>query len=276
MFKVDFVDVVFDESRNAVWKFGGRNVGGVEYIYFVTDRNYLQRNQWSFVVRVPNVSKRYMEVRPILVPNRKIWAGLERRSLQFRRGNLGKYRKKLYAKLAISDVREEKTKVILTEDGSAFPKWLKVFKPVPKRRVARTKAHDDGNLVSVIDLENHRDMIRLFLALKPWVLDDGFTPKAAQTAAKAQRQWNKSIRDRRSLKNLHVVVTGALSQGTRPKVLEWLRFLGAHTQSRINQKTDLLILGPHYLGDDRVKIKAAKRMNVKTMTEGTFYRTYLN
>lgn len=276
MFKAGFVDVAFEESRNAVWKFDSRQVSGREFIYEVVDRNYVQRNQWTFVVRVPKASKASIGVQPTVVPNRKIWAGLDRRSLQLPRANIGRYRNRRYAKLAISDVRGEKNRVILNEDVKALPTWLKTFKPIPKRRVARTKANDGGNLVSVFDSTDHRGMIRSFLALKPWILDDGYTPAESRRAAKARWDWQKTIKKRRSLKNLNVVVTGALSQGTRPEVLEWLRSLGARPQYHVNAKTDLVILGPHYLGNDRTKIKAAKRMNASMMTEATFYRKYLS
>jgi NAD-dependent DNA ligase len=204
-----------------------------------------------------------------------MWAGLERRSIQFRRADIGKYRHKIYVKLAISDVTGKKTKRILNEDTKVLPKWIKALKPIPKRKVARTKANDGGHLVSVFDAENHRGMIRLFLALKPWILDDGYSPLASRQAAKAWRKWKRTVRNRRSLKNLNVVVTGALSQGTRPKVLKWLRSLGAHPQSHVNEKTDFLIRGLHYLGDDRQKIKSAKKMKVEMMSEAQFYRRYL-
>jgi len=268
MFKSGFVDVIFDNLRNAVWKFSGRKVGGVEYIYSVVDRNYVQRNQWSFVVRVPRSSKGYREVRATVVPNRKVWAGLERRSLQLGRADIGKYRKRRYAKLAISDVNDERTKVILNDNIKALPKWIKAFKPIAKRKVARTKGNDGGHLVCVFDPENHRDMIRLFFALKPWILDDGYSPSESRRAAKARREWKRTISNRRSLRDLNVVVTGALSQGTRPKVLRWLSSLGAHPQYGVNGETDLLIRGPHYLGSDRRKNEEPRRKQrgIKTAT----------
>jgi NAD-dependent DNA ligase len=201
---------------------------------------------------------------------------LERRSLQFGLANIRKHRKKRYAKLAISDVHEDKSKLILKDGVKTLPKWIKAFKPIPKRRVARTEGNDGGHLVSVLDGENHRGMIRLFLALKPWILDDGYSPSESRRAAEAWRKWQRTVRNRSSLRNLNIVVTGVLSQGTRPKVLKWLRSLGAHPQSHVNEKTDFLICGPHYLGDDRKKIKSARKMKVKMVSEGQFYRAYLS
>jgi hypothetical protein len=276
MFKPDFADIAFSEIRKGVWKFAGRSVSGREYVYDVIDRNYVQRNQWMFVVRVPKVPKASIGVQPTVVPNRKIWgAGLDRRSLQFPRANIGRYRNRRYAKFAISDIHGKKTRIILNEDVKALPMWLRMFKPIPKRKVARSKANDGGDFTAVFEPTDHSAMIRLFLALKPWVLDDGYTPAESRRAAKARHEWRKTIRKRRSLKDLNVVVTGILSQGTRLEVLDWLKSLGARPQHRINGKTNLVILGPHYLGDDRKKIKVAKKMNISMMTEASFYQRYL-
>ncbi len=205
MFKSEFVDVEFENLRKAVWQFNSRKVTGHDFTYEVVDRNYVQRNQWTFSVRVPKSLKGSIGVQPAFVPNRKIWAGLDRRSLQLPTADIGRYRQKRYAKLAIADVNEEKNRVILNEEIDRLPKWLKGFKPIPKRKVARTKANDGGSLVSIFDPKNHRDMIRLFLALKPWILDDGYTPAESRKAAKARWAWKRSIKENRSLRGLNVV-----------------------------------------------------------------------
>jgi len=108
------------------------------------------------------------------------------------------------------------------------------------------------------------------------VLDEGYAPLEARRATVARQQWKRAILKKRPLKGLRITVTGVLKQGIRSEVLSWLRSLGAHPEYDVTGKTDLLIRGPHYKGDDRNKIKKAKQIGVKMMTEGQFYRRYID
>src|SRR5258708_5112482 len=115
MFKADLVQVSFLDEQRGVWDFAGSLCKGVKFHYEVDDYNYRMRNHWEFVVQVPDdwTKGNYINVRPVAVPNRRVWAGLDRRAIGFQRATLGRHLAKVYAKLAIADVRGEKTRRVL-------------------------------------------------------------------------------------------------------------------------------------------------------------------
>ncbi len=177
MFKPELVEMSFTEDRRAVWDFSGRRCKGTEFFYEVDDNNYWRRNHWQFMVRVPDdwTKGNYINVTPVRVPNRKAWAGLDRRTITFQRATIGRYRRKVYGKLAIADVEGKKNRLMLNKDNRrSMPKWLKEFATVQKQRVTTSLANDSQHLVAVLDRDDHRRMIQFFLACKAWVLDRGY------------------------------------------------------------------------------------------------------
>lgn len=217
----------------------------------------------------------YINVRPVAVPNRNVWAELDRRAISFQRATIGRHLAKVYAKLAIADVQGEKTRRVLKKDNKKFmPKWLKEFHPVQKQRVTKSAANDGEHLVAVVDRDDHIRMIKLFMALKPWVLDRGYDPREAREAALRRRVRDKRARLARSLKGKLVAVTGRLGYGTRADVGRWLARLGASLNGHASSNTDLLIVGAHPFGEDRVKIHNAKKLGIPMLTEARFRSAY--
>jgi NAD-dependent DNA ligase len=200
---------------------------------------------------------------------------LDRRTIGFQRATIGRHLAKVYAKLSIADVKGEKTRLVLNKDTKRFmPKWLKEFIPVQKQRVTRSSANDGEHLVAVLNRDDHIKMIKLFLALKAWVLDHGYDPEEARESALRRRLREKHARLAKSLRGKVVAVTGRLGYGARDEVWRWLRQLGAKIYRHATFKTDLLIVGAHHLGDDRLKVQNAKKNGVPMLTEARFRHTY--
>jgi hypothetical protein len=279
MFKTDLVEMSFLNERRAVWDFQGTPRKGIEFVYEVDDHNYWRQNHWQFMVRVPNdwTKGNYINVTPVRIPNRKVCAGLDRRSISFHRATIGRHRGNVYGKLAIADVTGEKNRLILNKDNKrSMPKWLKRFAPVQKQRVTTSLANDGEHLVAVFDRNDHLRMIQFFLACKPWVLDRGYNPQEARESASRRRQLAKRVWLDKSLIGKVVTVTGRLGYGYREEVWRWLKRLGAKINVHVTSTTDLLIVGAHYLGDDRRKIQEAKKRGVPMLTEALFRKKFVH
>ena len=273
MFKTGRIEVAWESERNAVWEFQGQKGKGVERVFTAIDRNYLRQNRWSFVVQVPNdLMNNYVSVTPNAIPNRKLWAGLERRSLQFTHATIGKHAKRLYAKLSIEDVQGERTKRVLTEDDGPLPPWIaEQFDPKPKRKVASTDGNDGRHLVSLVEPDDYAAMIRLFIALKGWVRDDKYSPQKA--SAKETTRQRRLVAAKR-LQGKRIAITGRLARGKRTSIYEWLRRLGAEPTDHVTLETDLLVVGAHYKDDDRKKIRDAEERGIRQLSESKFYQKY--
>ena len=159
--------------RAASWTFGREPVAGEEHVYAVLDGNAKKEYRWEFLVRVPKRNGGRIEVRPLAVPNLRVWAGLERRSLTFnranRRPNLG-YR---YCQIALADPAGKRTRDVVHKDERRdLPPWFATFsKQIRlKESVRRSRAHDGHELVVLVQPDDHEAMIRLFFAMKVWVL----------------------------------------------------------------------------------------------------------
>jgi NAD-dependent DNA ligase len=280
MFKTDLVEMSFFDEERGVWDFARTLCKGSKFFYEVDDYNYYTRNHWQFVVQVPDdwTKGHYINVKPMIVPNRNAWAALERRSINFQRATIGRHRGKVYGKLAIADIKGEKNRLILNKDNKpSMPKWLEEFSPVQKQRVTTSLANDGEQLVAVLDRDDHLGMIQLFLACKPWVLDRGYDPGEARRSAVHRRQLAKRTRLDKSLIGKVIAVTGHLGYGYREEVYGWLEELGAKvTRSHVTSKTDLLIEGAHPFGDDRRKIQEAKKIGVPRYTEARFRKEFVH
>lgn len=170
-YRIDQVAAELAGSRPATWTFARKPVAGVEYSYTVTDANFRGRNEWEFVVRVPKNPAERVEVRPIKAPNVAAWAGLERRSLTFRRANRQGYRGLLYCPVALADPTGQKSRTLVKEKA-ALPRWFDQLdrRLRKKTSVASTRGTDGESFVLFCEPADHLFMIRAFFASKVWVL----------------------------------------------------------------------------------------------------------
>ena len=177
-YQLDRVTVQAGESRSATWTFAGEAISGTERSYAVTDGNFANRNQWEFVVRVPKVTGQRVEVRPRTTPNLKVWAELTDRSLTFARATKGEARGRWYCQVALADPSGERTKdVVRGEERGELPAWFDALRGRMrlKQNVRPTKGTDGQALVVLVTAADHPAMIRLFFAMKVWILKEGIS-----------------------------------------------------------------------------------------------------
>ena len=188
-YRMDRVAVEPGEERRAKWTFakGGRQapVRGTEQLYTVTDGNLAGRNKWEFLVRVPDDSDGRVEVRPRATPPIHTWKALTYRSLQFQKATKGEARGKRYAKVSLAvppagrakdDPRGTRTKDVIRGDQRRhLPKWFESLqgRMRTKERVRSTKGTDGNTLVILVNSDDYAMMIRLYFAMKVWVLKEG-------------------------------------------------------------------------------------------------------
>lgn len=169
------VQVMLREDRRTQWRFRDKTVAGVEHVYTVMDENFRTPYRWEFLVRVPDAADESTEVRPVVVPNVRDWAGLDRRALMFQRASIGRHRGEMYCKVAASDISGEKTRIeVRASDKKRLPYWFRAFgaRLRAKDAVRRTKGTDGDKLVLTVLRDDHAMMIRAFMALKAWVLKE--------------------------------------------------------------------------------------------------------
>ncbi|MBA3259790.1 MAG: hypothetical protein H0T68_10030 [Gemmatimonadales bacterium] len=175
-YRMERVTVEPGEQRTATWTFGGEAVSGTERSYEATDGNFDVRNRWEFIVRVPKTRNARVEVRPRTTPGQKVWAELTDRSLTFTRATLGDARGKWYCQVALADPTGRRSRdVVRGDERNLLPAW---FDPLRgrmrlKQNVRHTRGTDGQALVVLIRAEDHTAMIRLFFAMKVWVLKEG-------------------------------------------------------------------------------------------------------
>lgn len=172
-YSIERVRVMTKEERRSHFKFRDRSLPGTEFVYTVSDENYPRAHRWEFLVRVPDAAAESTEVRPVVVPNVKEWAGLDRRALMFQRATRGRHRGDMYCKIAVSDVSGEKTRIEM-KDKKRLPYW---FRPLASRlhtkdKVRSTRGTDADALVVTVPRDDHAMMIRMFIASKAWVLKE--------------------------------------------------------------------------------------------------------
>jgi hypothetical protein len=163
------------DTRASTWTFGGESVAGTEQSYSVRDANFPSRNQWEFLVRTPNARDGRIEVRPRTTPNVKVWAELPDRSLTFTRATIGDARGKWYCKVALADPTGKRSRdVVRGDERNELPPWFDTLKGRMrlKQRVRTTKGNDGEDLVVLVGPDDHEAMIRLFFAMKVWVLKE--------------------------------------------------------------------------------------------------------
>ena len=172
---LDRVIVWPGEQRASTWTFGGKTMSGVEQSYAVRDENFPSRNEWEFVVRIPNGRDERVEVRPRSTPNVKAWAELPDRSLTFSRATKGDAKGKWYCQVALADPTGAKSRDIVRADQrNELPAWFDSLKGRmrKKQNVRSTRGTDGEVLVVLVPARDHVAMIRLFFATKVWILKE--------------------------------------------------------------------------------------------------------
>jgi len=177
-YRLDRVTLETGEQRTATWTFAGDAVAGTEQSYTVIDGNFPSRNLWEFVVRLPKARGERVEVRPRATPGVKVWAELPDRSLTFARATKGTARGKWYCPVALADPTGTKSRDVVRGDQRHFlPAWFDSLQGRMrlKENVRTTRGTDGNTLVVLIAADDHAMMIRLFFAMKVWVLKEGIT-----------------------------------------------------------------------------------------------------
>jgi hypothetical protein len=173
----DKVLVEFVTDRRAKWKPYERVISGTEYEYKVRDNNFYRLNNWTFVVQVPNDPSGEINVRPIRVPNRRVWAKEVRRALVYPRATKNPHKKKAYCKISLADPTGQKNKRgVRSEERNELPSWFEPFQYRLKEKltVTTTDGTDGNALIYAIEPQKHIDMIRLYFACRVWVLEEEF------------------------------------------------------------------------------------------------------
>ena len=176
-YQLDKVTVEAGEERPASWTFGGAAQQGTEQTFHVTDGNFSARNQWEFMVRLPKQRRERIEVRPRTTPNVKVWAELPDRSITFMRATLGAARGKRYCQVALAYPTGVRSRVIVpTDQRDQLPSWFDQLRGRmrAKETVNRTRGTDAKALVLLVNEGDYAMMIRIFFALKVWVLKEKF------------------------------------------------------------------------------------------------------
>jgi hypothetical protein len=177
-YRLDRVLVEQGEAHAAQWTFAGTSMSGTEQWYGVTDGNFPRHNAWEFVLRLPKAAGDRIEVRPRSTPKLKVWEELTDRSLTFMRATMPAARGKRYCLVALADSTGERTKdVVRTDERDRLPKWFDAVshRLRAKESVRRTKGTDGSALVALVQEADHEMMIRLFFAMKVWVLKEKFS-----------------------------------------------------------------------------------------------------
>lgn len=181
-YRLEKVLVMRGEAHAAQWTFAGEAMAGTEQWYAVTDTNFPDKNAWQFVVRIPADAGDRLEVRPRATPKVKVWEELTDRSLTFMKATMPAARGKRYCQVALADASGEKSKdVVRADERGQLPKWFDqlAHRLRAKEAVRSTKGTDGRLLVALVPADDHALMIRMFFAMKVWVLREGFQLKGS-------------------------------------------------------------------------------------------------
>jgi hypothetical protein len=163
------------EGRASTWTFGGKPVTGTEQAYLVMDGNFVSRNEWEFLVRLPKDRNGRIEIRPRATPNVKAWAELPDRSITFSRATKGEARGKWYCQVALADPTGARSRdVVRGDERKALPTWFDSLRGRMrvKENVKPTKGTDGEALVVLVSAGDYLTMIRVFFATKVWILKE--------------------------------------------------------------------------------------------------------
>jgi hypothetical protein len=102
-------------------------------------------------------------------------AELPDRSLTFLRATKGEARGKWYCKVALADPTGVKSRnVVRGDERGELPPWFDAIKGRMRRKqsVRTTRGNDGEDLVVLVAADDHVAMIRLFFAMKVWILKE--------------------------------------------------------------------------------------------------------
>jgi hypothetical protein len=169
------VNVTLERDQRSSWKWDERTIQGTEHVYNVDDGNFDRLKRWQFAVRVPKENGQII-VQPVNVPGKAAFAGLQRRSITFQKATKHPFRSKRYCKLNLADPTGEKNRRS-TRRGQrdALPNWFQYFRPHMRLKdtVTTTAARDGKAQVIVVPADDYRRMIRLYFALRVWIMQEG-------------------------------------------------------------------------------------------------------
>jgi len=177
-YRTNRLEIALQQKRKASWKtVAGSAIKGTEYLYAVKDANFRSLNTWILAVRVPKSVYGNIIVQPIIAPGKKVWAGIDRKSIVLVRATKNPYRRLLYCKLNLADPSGYRTKLGTRRgDRSALPKWFSGLKwrMRLKRTVSTTLGKDEWAQVILVDRQDYSTMIRAYFAMKVWIMQEGF------------------------------------------------------------------------------------------------------
>jgi hypothetical protein len=175
--KTTKLTIRLEGRKTGSWRFHHAPVKGIEYLYSVKDGNYISLNNWRFAVRVPNNAYGDIIVQPLLTPGKKVWAGLEHLAVVLPRATKQGFKSLVYAKLFLAKPTGGGTKVGVSRgERNLLPRWFQPFlwRMRLKLTVTTTRGTDPHAQVVLIPRADHRTMLKLYFALKVWVMADRF------------------------------------------------------------------------------------------------------
>jgi len=179
-YKTKKLEIEMVDERNASWRFSDHTVRGTEYVYEVKDTNFSRLNCWTFAVRAPHKVYGDIVVQPLNSPGKRVWAGLDRKAVVLVRAHKNPFRSMVYCKLNLADPSGSQTKRGTKRgDRGALPKWFQpfVWRMRLKNTVTTTQGSDANAQVVLIENDDHKTMLRLYFALKVWVMEENFSIK---------------------------------------------------------------------------------------------------
>ncbi len=174
----DSIRIELAERVSENWSaYGGSIVRGHRHVYRVADGNRASYKKWEFAVRVPEpLEGGNIEVFPTKHPASKAFGRLPHRAVMFIETTKLQGNGLWYCKVNMSDPSGDKTKVgFRFENRDELKKWIKGFPESIFRRkhaVCETQGNDGDSLVCLVRPENHERMIRLYFAMRVWVLQE--------------------------------------------------------------------------------------------------------
>jgi len=177
-YKTSKLEIEYQEEHKASWRFAAKTVKGTEYIYKVNDANFRSFNSWIFAVRVPADAYGDIIIQPSQTPGKKVWAELDRRAVVLTRATRQYFKSRVYCKLNLADPSGWQTKKGTHRgDRNSLPKWFQAFRwrMRLKETVTTTRGSDGRAQIILMERDDYSTMIKLYFALKVWVLQEHFS-----------------------------------------------------------------------------------------------------
>src|SRR5690606_16612341 len=108
-------------------------------------------------------------------PRLRVFAGLDRRSVNFSPAKRAGYRGLVYAKVFLGDTSGDKTKLgVSSGERRSLPAYVSRRNMRLKKTVTTTAGRDGNAQVKLVKPTSHGTMIKFFLSTRAWVLYDNF------------------------------------------------------------------------------------------------------